>query len=111
MSARFASSCSRNGISAVATEHELLRRHVHVLDLVGRDVADLAAAGTHEHALVEEVALLVDARVRLRDDVLVLVVGREVRDLVGDAALLDLAVRRLDEAEPVDAARSSTGSR
>ena len=40
--------------------HDLLRRHVHVVDLVGGDVADLAAAGAHEHAVVEEVALLVD---------------------------------------------------
>ena len=31
------------------------------------------------------------SRVRLRDDVLVLVVGREVHDLVGDATALDLA--------------------
>ena len=86
--------------------HELLRRHVHVLDLVGGDEADLAPTRAHEHAVLEEPALLVDRRVRLRDDVLVLVVGREVRDLVGDPALLDLAVRRLDEAEPVDPRRS-----
>ena len=90
---------------------ELLRRHVHVLDLVGREVVDLAAARTHEHAVVEEVALLVDAGVRLRDDVLVLVVGGEVLDLVGDATLLDLAVRRLDETEPVDPGEARRGSR
>ena len=83
--------------------HELLRRHVHVLDLAGRHVVDLAPAGTNEHPRLEEVALLVDAGVGLRDDVLVLVVGGEVRDLVADAALLDLAVRRLDEPEAVDA--------
>ena len=58
---------------------ELLRRHVHVVDLGRGHVADLAATRTHEHALVEEPALLVDVGVRLRDDVLVLVVGREVR--------------------------------
>ena len=40
--------------------HELLRRHVHVVDLAGGDVRDLAATGPHEHALVEEAALLVD---------------------------------------------------
>ena len=86
--------------------HELLRRDVHVVDLAGRDVVDLAAARTHEHAVFEEVALLVDPGVRLGDDVLVLVVGGEVRDLVADPALLDLAVRRLDEPEPVDAAEA-----
>ena len=41
--------------------------------------------------------------VGLRDDVAVLVVGGEVLDLVGGDAVRDLAVRRLDEAEPVDA--------
>ncbi len=33
ISARLASSCSRNGISEVATDDRLLRRHVHVVDL------------------------------------------------------------------------------
>ena len=86
--------------------HQLLRRHVHVVDLARSDVVDLAATGTHEHPLFEEVALLVDAGVRLRDDVLVFVVGGEIRDLVADAALLDLAVRGLDEPEPVDPAEA-----
>src|SRR5262249_12112859 len=39
-----------------------------------------------------------------------LVVGGEVRDLAGDAALLDLAARRLDETEPVDAAEAREGT-
>jgi hypothetical protein len=42
--------------------------------------------------------------VGLRDDVAVLLVGGQVVDLVGDPAVLDLAVRRLDEAERVDPA-------
>jgi hypothetical protein len=42
-------------------------------------------------------------RVRLRDDVLVLLVGGEVVDLVGHLTGGHLAVRRLDEAERVDA--------
>ena len=82
--------------------HQLLRRHVHVVDLARRDVVDLAPTRTHEHALLDEVALLVDPGVGLRDDEVVLVVGGEIRDLVADPALLDLAVRRLDEAETVD---------
>jgi hypothetical protein len=48
-------------------------------------------------------AVGVQRRVGLRDDEVVLLVGGEVDDLVGDLALDDLAVRRLDEAEPVDA--------
>ena len=82
---------------------ELLRRDVHVLDLGLLDQTDLAAAGAHEHLVLGEVALLVDRRVRLRDAVDVLVVGREVDDLVGDATVGHPPVRRLDEAEPVDA--------
>ena len=111
MSARFASSCSRNGISAVATETSCFGDTSMYWTSSGATKPISPRPDTHEHALVEEVALLVDARVRLRDDVLVLVVGGEVRDLVGDAALLDLAVRRLDEAEPVDAAEARRGSR
>ena len=47
-------------------------------------------------------AVGVERRVGLRDDEAVLLVGGEVVDLVGDPAVLDLAVRRLDEAERVD---------
>ena len=82
--------------------HDLLRRHVHVVDLVRVDERELTAAGTHEHAVVEEAALVVDVGVRLRDDVAVFVVGGEVLDLLERDAVLDPAVRRLDEAEPVD---------
>ena len=60
---------------------ELLRRHVHVVDAVlrhERHVALLAA----EHEIVEELAVLVDARVRLRDDRVLFAVGVEPRDLV-----------------------------
>ena len=40
MSARFASSFSRNGISAAATDDELVRRHVHELDRSGRTIVN-----------------------------------------------------------------------
>src|SRR5262245_5872168 len=129
---------------------ELLRRHVAEVDLVplGPDeVARLAAVD----AIHRELAVVVDLRVRLRDDVLILfprrevigvglvleaaaapaarariarlvLVGADVRrlhdvadlvlrvaagvgddDEVGHAAVLHLAVRRLDEPELVDA--------
>ena len=73
--------------------HDLLRRHVHVVDLGRRHERELATTGAHEHAVVEEPALVVDVGVRLRDDVAVLVVGREVLDLVEGDAVLDPAVR------------------
>ena len=56
----------------------------------------------HEHAVVDELALLVERRVGLGDDVFLFLVGGEIHDLVGDLAVLDDAVRRLDEAEAVD---------
>jgi hypothetical protein len=84
--------------------HDLARRDVHVVHGVRRDLADLAALGADEHERVDELAgLRVDRRVRLGDDVPVLLVGGQVVDLVGDLALDDLAVRRLDEAVLVDA--------
>ena len=47
ISARLASSCSRNGIIAVGDGPDLLRRDVHQVDVLGRDglvVAGLRAA-------------------------------------------------------------------
>ena len=84
--------------------HHLARRDVHVVDLVGQDLADLTVTLADQHALLGEAVLVVQRRVGLGDDVLVLVVGGEVVDLVGDLALDDLAVRRLHEAERVDPA-------
>ena len=85
--------------------HHLARRDVHVVDVVGRDEVDLAVALADQHARPRRTCRRrSSARVGLRDDVAVLLVGGEVVDLVGDLALDDLAVRRLDEAERVDPA-------
>ena len=84
--------------------HHLARRDVHVVDLVGRDHVDLAVALADQHPLLGEPVVVGQRRVGLRDDEAVLLVGGEVVDLVGDLALHDLAVRRLDEAERVDPA-------
>src|SRR5206468_10783900 len=62
-----------------------------------------AVALAGEHAVVGEVVVRPHRRVGLRDHVQVLVVGGEVVDLVGDPALVHLAVRRLHEAVLVDA--------
>ena len=82
---------------------DLVRSDVHVVDFVRRDVLDLAALAANEHLLLEELALRVDRRVRLRDDVLVFLVGRQVVDLVGDPAVRYLPVRGFDETERVHA--------
>ena len=87
MSARFASSCSRNGTSAAATRHHLVRRDVHQLDHVGRDHLEVAVEAGGDEALVE-LALLVDVGRGLGDVLRPLPRAREYQlHLVGDAAL------------------------
>ena len=61
--------------------HDLLGRHVHVVDLAGASLGERVAVAAR-HAVVDEVALRVERRVRLGDVVLLLLVGREVLDLV-----------------------------
>ena len=103
---------------------DLLRADVHQLHFVRRHRRDVGGgaeealgfqhlaqvfqagglrAATHEHAVVLERAVGVDRRVGLGDDVVLFLVGGHVADLVGDLAVLDHAVRRLDEAVRVDA--------
>ena len=62
---------------------DLLGRHVHVLDLVGARLGERVAVARRD-PLGREVAFVVERRVRLGDDVLLLLVGREVLDVVGD---------------------------
>ena len=107
-----------------ADRDDLLRRDVHELDLVGGTARDLGGGAEEDVALELQLevaqrwrpaasgargrgrrvkrAVGVERRVGLGDDVLLLLVGGEVDDLVGDLAVDDLAVRRLDEAELVD---------
>ena len=82
--------------------HHLARRDVHVVDDRARHVVDLFALGTHENARLSEGAVRVQRRVGLSEDVEVLHVGGHVVDLVGDPAVDDLAVGRLDETEGID---------
>src|SRR6478672_9642636 len=62
---------------------DLLRADVHVLDLVGTGLRERVAVARRD-PLRGEVALVVERRVGLRDDVLLLLVRREVLDVVGD---------------------------
>ena len=82
--------------------HDLLRRHVHVVDALARHQRELVleAAG---HELVGELAVRSQHRVRLRDRELALLDRRQVIDPVGDAAVLDAPVGRLEEAVLVGA--------
>lgn len=83
--------------------HHLARRDVHVLDLASRNLVGVAVLDAHQDVVLDELALRIERGVRLRDDIAVLFVGRQVVDLIGDVAGLHLAVGGLDEAERVDA--------
>ena len=69
--------------------HELLRADVHVVDAVPLD-GDEVAAGAGDDPLVDQVAPVVDHRVRLGDDVLLLLPGGQVE---GVGLGVDLGLR------------------
>ena len=83
--------------------HDLLGAHVHVFDLLGAGLRERVPVARRD-PLGDEVALLVQDGVRLGDVVLLLLVGREVLDLVGHDGpdgerqgllLLQLGLRRV----------------
>ena len=82
--------------------HELVGRHVHEVDFLGHHGGELTRLA-HRDGIAGIVALRVDRRVGLRDDVVLFLERREIADTIGDAAALDLAIGGFDEAELVDA--------
>ena len=84
--------------------HQLLGRDVDLVHLLGRSQAVLAGA-PRVHHLVLEPALAVQLGVGLRHNVPHFLGRRHVGDLVRDLAVLDLAVRRLDESVLVHAGK------
>ena len=102
MSARFASSCSRNGTRRRGDGHHLVRRDVHELDHVGRDHLEVAVEADGDEGLAE-LALLVDVGRGLGDELRLFLERRVPVHVVGDLALAGAAVGRLDEAVLVDA--------
>ncbi len=82
--------------------HDLARRHVHVLHHVRGGEQEFALVAAR-HEVAGEHARVVDLGVRLRDHVLAFLDRRQVVDLIGDLAVIDLAVRRLEEAVAVGA--------
>ena len=79
-----------------------LGRGVHITDLLGFDLDDLGLVAGDD-AGVDEMSVLGQRLVRLRDDITVLDVGGHVLDLLRHDAVLDLAVGRLEESVLVDA--------
>src|SRR3989338_4576904 len=80
---------------------ELTRRDIHVLDVFRARLQEIVLE-TAEELILREMAARVYLRVRLRDDIHILYIGREIFNLIRDASVLHFPVRRLDEAERVD---------
>ena len=76
---------------------DLLGRDVDQVDLVGRDRHVLTGLGAAHDLLADQPAPVVDRRVGLGDDPLLLLGGVDPHDLVGDLAVLDDPVRGRDE--------------
>ena len=84
---------------------QLLRRHVHVVD-VRRRLERQVTTLTRQHEIIHERAVRVELRVGLRDDGVFFTVGIEPHQLARHLAFLDHAIRRLDETEIVHAGKA-----
>ena len=82
--------------------NDLLRADIHVLNGVATLKRELVHV-TATDQIVGEGANAIELGIGLRDDVLAFLDGREIVDLVGDAATLHTTVRRLEEAIAVRA--------
>ncbi len=80
---------------------ELLGRHVHERGNRRIHLQEITAV-TNRDAAADKAAFFVNLIVRLGDVVVLLLIRREVFDLVGDYTVLDGTIRSLDEAEFVD---------
>jgi hypothetical protein len=109
ISARLASSCSRNGISAADTPTICRGRDVDVLDLASTARGPVALRLTGQHPSSRNACRL-SSGVSAGEDRVHLLVGAQIDDFGSDLALLDDAVGRREEAVLVDRSRSR-GSR
>src|SRR6185437_3133363 len=98
MRARLASSFSRNGMSAAATETSCLGETSMKSMSCGRAMTKSPLL----RQIVDDVALGVELDVGLANRIAALLHGGEIDDLVGHPAVLDAAIRALDEAVLVD---------
>ena len=83
--------------------HHLTCGHVHVVDAIAGDQGRVFTGDTAQDVVLGEGAVGLEGRRGLGDEVALLVVRGKVADFVGDLAVRDDAVRRLNEAEGVDA--------
>ena len=109
ISARFASSCSRNGTSEAATD-TICAGATSMYWMRSGDDQHRFAVLARRHQLVGQRAVRVERRVGLGDDVLAFLDGRQVVDLHRHLAVDHAAVRRLEEAVLVQAGRTAPAS-
>ena len=110
ISARLASSFSRNGISAAATETSCFGDTSMKSTLSRGTQMDVAMRRQTIRSSVKRPRDIESAHWPARRGA-ASSMRRQILDLVGDPAVLDLAVRRLDEAELVDARDTSRATR
>ena len=82
--------------------NELLGRNVHVIHIRGQGFDELATFFTGGDSFGLENPLLVDRVVSLGDEEILLLVGREILDLIGDLRIHHPAVWGFNETELVD---------
>src|SRR5262249_53348704 len=75
---------------------QLLRRHIHEVDPVARHQVHVASMAAHDQ-IFSEAATAIDCGIRLRDRMAAFLHRGEIDHLIGHSAVLDLAVRRLNE--------------
>ena len=91
--------------------HQLLRRHIHIVDVFAAGAHVFAARSSSQHGVLEEhLRLGIEGGVRLRDGELLFFVGGEPLDVVGDFALFHPAIGSLDEAELVHGSVARKGA-
>src|SRR3989454_460235 len=82
--------------------NDLRGGHVHVLDAVGCRQREFVLEATGNQA-IDELAVLVDLRIRLRNDEVAFLDRRQKIDLVRDFSVYDFPVGRLQKSVPVGA--------
>ena len=86
ISARFASSCSRNGTSEAATD-TICAGDTSMYWMRSAPTRIDSPASTRGDQVAGQLAVLVQRRIGLGDDVLAFLDGRQVVDLIGDLAV------------------------
>ncbi len=92
----------QEGNQRSGNRHDLRRRHIHVFHAVAGRQHEFVLIATRDQ-FIEQLALFVDGGIGLRDDVLAFLDRRQEFNVVGHAAVGDLAIGRFEKAVLVGA--------